>query len=431
MRIIVLIILLLSSSCLAAEPQKYILGNGLTIIIKETPGLGLVGISAFVKASALNETKKDAGIAVMAASMLKQGTKTRSAEGLAEELEFCGANMGVETAPDYTAVSYLSRSRDFGLGINMLNDILNNAVFPKDELNKQKDNAISDIEQIKDNPSALAQEELSQLVYKNHPYGIKAEEKIPNIKNFSRADLLKFYSRYYVPSNIIISIAGDIKEKEALQLCQKTFRFGDRGEGKENQDIRISGYPEKLRKNSEKKITKKGLQAAWLDIGYLGVSIAQADYPALKVLSDILGSGMSSRLFTEIREKRGLVYSIGSYFPSNKQKSVFVVYAVASGKNLAKVKKMVFEQVDKIKTQKVSAEELNRAKNYINGKFIIAHQDLIRQAWYPGWLESLGIDCQMDQDYKNMINSVTADDILRVAKKYLIYPKTVILTPKK
>ncbi|NQU17464.1 MAG: insulinase family protein [Candidatus Saganbacteria bacterium] len=421
----IIFLLLFQAGAFAIQPEKHILDNGLTLIIKEAPGTGLVAINTFIDASSLNESKKTAGMASMVGSMLQEGTKNRSAEALAEELENVGAALGVENSSDYTGVSYLSLSDNFELGLDILSDILINAAFPEKELNKQKEDAVAAIKQIDDHPNVLILDEVLGLLYQNHPYGFRAKQKIPNIKRFSRKDLVKFYNNYYIPSNMVVSIVGDINIDQIIKLSKTYFVFNRAGGRK-----KITKTPKIPVKNRSKTIKKSDLKASWLEISYLATPIESPDYPALKVLANILGSGMSSRLFVEIREKEALVYSIGSFFPSMKQKSNFTIYAVCSPDNLAKVKSMIFTEIKKIKSKKVSQSELQRAQNYLNGKFIISHQSLLRQAWYLGWFEAMGVGYQMDQVYKKDIDSVSADDILRVAKKYLNKHCMVILGPK-
>ena len=183
--VIIAIIILMQSAVFATRPEKHILDNGLTLVLKESPGTGLVGISLFVDASSLNESYKEAGLVSLVGAMLREGTKNRSAEGLAEELESTGAVLGVENSSDYTELSYLSLSKDIELGFDILNDVLNNAVFPEKELKKRKDDVIAGIKTLDDNPSALIHDELLHLVYKKHPYGIKSKSKLINIKRFT------------------------------------------------------------------------------------------------------------------------------------------------------------------------------------------------------------------------------------------------------
>ncbi len=426
--IFVFSILLFAHSSFANQPQKYTLDNGISIILKDAPGTGLVAVNVFIKASPLNETHYDAGISQLVGRMLKEGTKLRSAEQIADELDNIGAKISISNNSDFTEASYISLSKDLVTGFDLLSDILQKATFPQKQINKRKKDMLSSIKMIDDNPDSIVYEEVLHLIYGNHPYGFREKQKIPNINRFSRYDLIKFYKKHFVAQNIVVSIVGDIDKELSLKLCKLYFDF-DRGVGDGSQDIWGSGYPGKIKKNLTKNIIKKDLKANWIEISYLGPSVDDPDYVACKVLNDILGSGMSSRLFRNIREKYGLVYSIGSFFPTRKQKSNLTIYAIASPDNSDQVQEYIFDEIESIKSDKVSVQELKRAKTYLNGKFIIDHQSLSRQAWYLGWFETLGLGYKTDYEFKNMVNSVTADDILRVAKKYLKTHVSVILTP--
>lgn len=424
----ILCILFVSLSASALEAEKITLDNGLSIVLKEAPGTDLVAINVFIKASPLNETPYDAGISQLLGRMLKEGTRLYSAEQIADVLDNVGANLAISSSSDFTEASYISLSKDVLVGFDLLGDILQNATFPQKELQKRKKDLLSSIELMDDNPDSIVYEEILHLIYGNHPYGFKEKNKINNIKRFSRYDLIRFYKKHFIPQNMVISIVGDINKDEVIRLS-KLYFDSDRGVGEGNQEIRKSGYQEKITKNRMKKITKKDLKANWIEISYLGPSVDDSDYVACKVVNDILGSGMSSRLFQNIREKHGLVYSIGSFFPTRKEKSNLTIYAITSSENLDQVQEYIFDEIEKIKSNKVSDEELLRTKNYINGKFIIDHQSLLRKAWYLGWFETLGLGYKTDYEFKNMVNSVTSDDILRVAKKYLKNHVSVILSP--
>jgi predicted Zn-dependent peptidase len=146
--------------------------------------------------------------------------------------------------------------------------------------------------------------------------------------------------------------------------------------------------------------------------------ISDNDYAALKVLNSLLGEGMTSRLFTEVREKESLVYQIGSFYPSLKQKSHFVIYAATTPKNLKKVKAEILAVLEKIKKEPISNDELEHYKSHLIGTFLTAHQAIARQAWYLGWYETIGAGYQFDRKYLELVSKVSSADVQRVAQKY-------------
>jgi len=383
-----------------------------SLIVKELPGSGLVAVSIFIKAYG--------PAAALTAGMLDKGTKTRSADKIAEEIESMGASIGIESNPDYTGVSFLSLSKDFPKGAEILKDLLSNSIFPQKEFTKEKADALAEIKQAEDNPDAMAYDTLLSMLYPNHPYGLSFKEKAAYVKRVTRQDLVSFYRQSYREKNMVVAIAGDITSAEAARF----FGDSDRGGDGKNSLPSVKSNPKEINRT----IKNKNLKADWLQIGYLGTSVFDADYPALKVLSSILGSGMSSRLFEEVRKKSGLVYSIGAFYPSRKEKSDFTVYAITGHDNLQKVKTLIFNEIEKIKKTPVTEAELNHHKRAIRGKYVIQHQELSRKAWFLGWFEAVGLGAAMDQNYPNLINAVKIEDIQRVAQKYLKYPKTVVLT---
>jgi zinc protease len=157
----------------------------------------------------------------------------------------------------------------------------------------------------------------------------------------------------------------------------------------------------------------------WLIVGYPAPPVASPDYPAMKVLNAILGGGMSSRLFSELRDKRALAYSTGSFYPSRAEESHLVTYIIALPDNAEAARQGILEIIKEIQERGVPQEELERAKSYVIGNYRIEHETTERRAWYLGWYETLGVGYQMDAYYPQLIQAVTAEDIQRVAQKYL------------
>ena len=402
---------------LAFEAQaitKKVLPNGMTLIIKETPGLNLVATSVFVKVS-------NPAFSSLTGNLLLKGTKSRSAERIADEIESVGGSLSVNSAQDYLELSTLTLSRHFNAGLEILADLVQNAAFPPDEFIKEYNLALSAIKGREDDPSSFVHEQFLSELYGDHPYSSSSLGKLSVVQKIKREDLIDFYNHYFIPENLTVVVVGDIKTLQVLAEAEKVF-----GEIVRKGAIAEVSPPRTL-VESKTKIIPKELSSVWLEMGFMVPEISDKDYAAIKVLNSLLGEGMTSRLFTEVRGKGSLVYQIGSFYPSLRQKSHFVIYAATTPKNLNKVKALILAALEKIKKDPISKDELLHYKSHLVGTFLTAHQAIARQAWYLGWYETIGAGYWFDNKYLELVSKVTPADVQRVAQKYFDKHVLVVL----
>ena len=404
---------------LAFEAQaitKKVLPNGMTLIIKESPGLNLVATSVFIKVS-------NPAFSNLTGNLLLKGTKSRSAEQIADEIENVGGSIAVTSAQDYLELSTLTLRRHFAVGLGLLADLVQNASFVPDEFLKEYNLALSAIKGREDDPASFVHEHLLSELYGDHPYSSSCLGKLSVVQKIKREQVINFYNRYYIPENMVVAVVGDIKAGQVLAEAERTLgQFTRKGKIKEIP-------PPRTLIESKTKIIPKELSSVWLELGFMVPEIGDKDYAALKVLNSLLGEGMTSHLFTEVRGKGSLVYQIGSFYPSLRQKSHFVVYAATTPKNLKKVKAEILAALEKIKKEPISKKELEHYKSHLIGTFLTAHQSIARQAWYLGWYETIGAGYKFDNKYLELVSKVTPADVQRVARKYFNKYVLVILGP--
>lgn len=397
-------------------PQKTVLSNGLTLIGKPRKDTATVAVKLFVKGGQGVESMP--GTAALLSSMLMQGTKTRSAEQISRELERQGMNLSVSADEDFIEATGTATAEDLGELFVILKDVLLNPAFSEEEIAKKKIQMKQAIAASRDNPSAVAFENLELALYPNHPYGNEGKRVEASLDKITRQDLLDYYQLYFKPNNMIVTLVGNYAPETVTSYVRSLYP--DCRECPAD-NAAVAPVPPLTQ---PKIVTEERprLAAVWLAQGWLVPSIAEADYVPLKVLNSLMGTGMSSRLFVGLREKQGLAYVVGSMYPSRSRASRFVFYIGTDPVNTDKVKTGFADELKRLQGEPVPEAELNEAKSKLIGSFALAHDTNINQAYYLGLYEALGVGHEYDVQYPKQVQQVTSADIQRVAQKYFAAP---------
>lgn len=407
---------------------KDILPNGTTLLMKPVPSTQTVSFSIFAKGGRLAEPKP--GVASLTSRVLLKGTSNRSAKALSQELERLGLSLSASSDEDYLQISGASVDEDLSKLLLVLQDVLANPTFPADEIEKERADMLETLKTSRDQPSNLMFEKLTEAMYPDHPYGAVGERLEASLPNISRDDLVNFYHQSLQPENLVISVTGNFDPDQVKAYFQqavaklpefKTF-------------VATNDFPavKPLQEDVQVDAQKPEQAASWIAYGWLAPGISRSrDYITLKVINSLLGSGLSSRLFVNLREKQGLAYHVSSLYPSALQQSRFVMYIGTDPRNQEKVQEGFNQEIQRLQTERISEEELDRVKSKLIGSFALAHESNANQAMYLGLYETLGVGYQFDTEYPKLIEQVTAEDIQRVAKTYFNQPKVVtIVAPK-
>ena len=390
------------------------LPNGLKLILREDPTAETVALQAFVGTGARAEPADLAGIAELTSRLLLRGTTTRSEEEIFTELEDLGAQLSQDILADMAYVTLVAPKETLERALPIYLDVLLNPAFAPDEVERAKTEFIREIRAQADQNFSIIYENFQKALYGDHPYGrFPTPEGVARI---SRDDIVQFYKKYYVPNNMTLVAVGAFDRALLEALLRAKLQELPKGA----EDLPLTPQPIALKLTEPKRVeATKRSNLTWLILGYAAPPVASPDYPAMKVLNAIIGGGMSSRLFSELRDKRGLAYSTGSFYPSRAEESHLVTYIIALPDNAVTAQQGILEIIKDIQEYGVSQEELERAKSYVIGNYRIDHETTARRAWYLGWYETLGVGFQMDARYPELIQAITVEDIQRVAQKYL------------
>ena len=394
--------------------QKYRLSNNATVLFTPNEINDIVAISIYAKGGTLVE--KVMGTAQITSSVLLKGTKNYSALELAQVLEDNGIKIKTGVKADAFTVTVLTTKKEYEKTLELLYEIFNNATLDNSEIEKVKNEALQGIKRSKDVPLNVALDGYKTLIFENSPYSISntvLEKTIPSIE---KSDVDNYYHNIFNPENIVVSINGNVDKDKTLKKFAQMFNANDSGK------FNYSDYEDKIPHNkSIKSVTKqiKDLKTDWIIIGWQTEGVTNLkDYATLEVINTILGTGMDSRLFKNLRDKEGLAYQIGSEFASSVLRGVFVTYIGTNPENLECAKTKMLEEVFRFKTEFVSTKEIEEAKDKIIGHYIISQETNLDKAATAGWFETTGRGYEFIEEYKKLINSVTDSDIIEVANKY-------------
>ncbi len=394
--------------------QKYELDNGATFLLSPNDINDIIAMSIYVKGGEFLE--KIPGTGDMVSSIMTKSTKNYSSQELAEVMEENGIKISPSISADTFTIDVLTTKPQLAKTLELLNEIVNNATFNDSEIEKVRTVKLNSIKKSRDIPMNVAIENYKDLIFEGsvYSYGPKIYEKtLPKIQ---RCDILDYYNTIFNPKNIVISVNGNVNKEELVNGLSEIFTK------KEQSAFDYNAYTQKIPSlSAPKKSIKqiKDLKTAWLIMGWQASGIIkEKDCATLQVIDSILGSGMSSRLFKNVRDKEGLAYQLGSSYSPKMLRGAFTLFIGTNPKTLTQAQKLLLSEIEKLKTQFVSDKELKEAKEKIIGNFVISQETNLEKASTLGWFEASGRSFEFKDRYEKIINSVTASDIIEVANRY-------------
>jgi len=399
----------------ALDVKRSVLDNGMTLMIVERHNLPVVKVSVGINAGNLYEDEDKAGLAALVASLLNDGTKNRTSQQISEEIEFVGGSVGASGGDDYITVSLSVLKKDIDLGFDLLSDIILNPIFPEEELSKKIERTKAGLKASEENPGFLASRDFKKAVFGSHPYGRLISGTVETLDAIKRDDLVDFHEQYYLPNNSIMAVVGDITADEVKQQIDKYFKLW------RSSQIAAPSLRTPVMQKERKFISiDKDLTQANIILGHLGVSRDNPDYYSLSVMNYILGGGgFASRLMQNIREEKGLVYDIHSYFSPDKYSGSFQVSLQTKNESANTAIEEVLQEINRIRSEAVSDMELSDAKSFLTGSFPMRIETSARIAGFLVAVEYYGLGLDYIDNYPQFINNVTQEVILKAAQKYL------------
>lgn len=426
--LIVLLGLLLVPAVSGAGPAsppvlRHRYADGLTLLVRESPAAPVVAVSLQVRMGARWERAETAGISNLLQQTMVKGTARRTAAEIAETAEEIGGALSAASDTDSSEIRGTALARHWKALLNLVADVALRPSLPSEEIEKERGAILSRIRSRGDLPFSLAFDGLLASLYGPHPYGLPALGRQEALDRLDRASLLEHYRRFYLAGRMVLAVSGQIPTAAVVDEVGRLFTGLPAGSGA------APDAPPAPAPTYGRGVLERPAAQAQILVGYLTPPLSHPDYPAVKVLSALLGGGMSSRLFAELRNRQGLAYSLGSLYPSRVDTSSLVIHMGTAPDNLGRAEVGIGHETARIRQERVSEAELERAKAYLLGSLSMDRRTNTRQAWYLAFFELAGVGYEFLERYAGAVEAVGVDDVQRVAREYLARPTIVIVRP--
>lgn len=412
----------------ANEPERFVMDNGLVVVLKEVHTAPLVALQLWVKTGSIHEEEyMGSGISHLVEHMLFKGTKMRGVGDIGRQVSAAGGDMGGYTSMDRTVYHMVMPADSSEIGLDILADAAANAIFDPEEMKKEKDVILREMDMCEDDPNKYLSRKIWQEAFSQHPYRHPVIGYKELFSQLTRDDLLKYYQRFYVPNNMILSVVGDFNRERMLKNINKYFKDLKRN------SISPVYIPQELMQIGKKKFEdERDIKVAYLEMVFHIPNIRSRDLYPLDVMALILGSGASSRLYQALREKERVVYSIDAWSYTPQYPGLFGISAALEVENLQKAQDGIWKEVERLAQEDIIDEELEKAKQMVIASSIFSQETVESQAADIASNEYVCGNINFNNDYVKGVGNVTKDDIIRVAKQYLCEDNLTlgILKPK-
>lgn len=391
--------------------KKVALANGVRILTEEIPYVRSVAIGIWVRVGSRDELPGQDGISHFIEHMMFKGTENRTAKELAEALDSVGGQLNAFTTKEYTCYYAKVLDDHLELALDVLTDMFFNSKFGPNEIEKEKNVVLEEIKMYEDTPDDQVHDLFTSTIWQGHSLGRPIIGTKEMVMSFNREKVLDYYNHHYVPANTVISVAGSIDHQQVVERLE-TF-FGQWSGPHVERQLHI---PEA---KYEINIKNKDIEQVHLCLGVQALQMDHPDIYVLHILNSIAGGGLSSRLFQNIREERGLAYSVYSYHSSYQETGFFAVYAGLSRNNLEDTLELIMKELKDFRNHGVTAEELFRAKEQLKGSLFLGLENVSSRMSRMGKTELCYGRVITPDEIVEKINNVNLEQIRYLAGELL------------
>jgi predicted Zn-dependent peptidase len=384
----------------------------------------------FIRAGSRWDPPEQAGLSHLVSAVLSKGTEKLSSLEIAEQVESLGASLSTDATTDYFLISLKSVSADFPEMLELAADVLRSPSFPAAELELERRLTLQAIRSQQEQPFTIAFDQLRHMMYGEHPYALSGLGTEKTVAQLSQTDLQNYHRTHFRPDNLVISLSGRINPSAAIALVNQVL-----GDWQAPPTPLPTLATLAVQTTPLRQAVAQDTQQSIVMLGYLappvrdGASSTVRDYSVLKLINTYLGNGLSSRLFVELREKRGLAYEVSAFYTTRLDPAQFVAYMGTAPENTAIALEGLQTEIDRLRVTPLTGEELQAAKNKLLGQYALGKQTNAQIAQTFGWYETLGIGIDFDTLFQKQVAETTADAVQEVAQKYLTVPYVSLVGP--
>lgn len=399
--------------------NKTVLANGIKIISKKMPHVRSISMGVWVSVGARDESREQSGLSHFIEHMIFKGTARRDAYQIAKEFDAIGGQTNAFTSMEHTCYHAKVLDSHLETMVDILSDIFLNSVFDANEVERERPVIFQEIGMLEDTPEDYVHQLAGTNFWGDHPLGRSILGSRDNILSFNADTIKQYFQQFYHPERIVISAAGNLEHERILELIGPSFETIHNG----------GSLPDRTKPHirSSVKIHKRDLEQAHICLSTLGTAISDPRRFAFSLMNTLLGGNMSSRLFQEIREKRGLAYSVYSFISSHVDSGMFGVYCGVNPKNTQQAIKLIHQTLQTIRQKKITRDELSDAKEYTKGNLFLASESADNQMVRLAQNEIYFGKYIPLQTVIDKVEAVNVDDIQELARN-LFQPQQTALT---
>ncbi len=421
---LLVLVLTEATSAQTGNVSRYTLPNGLRLLVREDSSAGVVAVSLQSRAGSRFETPETAGITNFLQRTMVRGTAHFTGTRLADAAERLGGNIDASGDIDFAEISARALARHWEALLGLVAEVALTPTLPAAEVDRERRLILSQIQTRGDNPFPLAFDTLLTDLYGPHPYALPNLGHRAVVERLTREELLAHYHALYRADRLVLAVSGRVEHDRVRRAAERLFAKLPGG-GTPSTDPAVAPVP-----SAQRRVMERAAQQAQVLVGYLGPGVGDADYAAVKVMSALLGGGMSGRFFTELRDVQGLAYSLGVMNPARIGPAPIVAYLGTVRASAAAAEAGVIQQLERIRTEGATDDEVARARAYQLGVLAMDRRTNARHAWYLAFYEQAGVGWDFPDRYARALAAVTAVDVTAVARRYLVRPTSVILLPR-
>ncbi|GAA1376757.1 M16 family metallopeptidase [Peribacillus frigoritolerans] len=400
--------------------KKYTCQNGVRIVLENIPTVRSAAIGVWIKTGSRNETPELNGVSHFLEHMFFKGTTKRNAREIAESFDSIGGQVNAFTSKEYTCYYAKVMDNHASYALEILADMFFNSTFDGEELKKEKNVVYEEIKMYEDTPDDIVHDLLSKAVYGNHPLGYPILGTENTLETFNSDTLKKYVHDMYTPDKVVVSIAGNVDEK---LINEVESYFGSYQGGEERLELVKPSF-------HENRITrKKDTEQAHLCLGYNGLEIGNDKTYSLITLNNVLGGSMSSRLFQDVREQRGLAYSVYSYHSSYQDSGMVTVYGGTGTNQLDSLYETIQETLDTLKRDGITEKELRNSKEQLKGSLMLSLESTNSRMSRNGKNELMLGEHRSLDDIIIKIDEVTEDTVNELANQIFTEHSLSLVSP--